>query len=278
MAAAFRRPHFGLLSSAEQARLVDCDRAKMQSILTFFHTKLHSRERPQPDGSGMRTIHLDTPTFLTAMDTKMTTDTKQHSLLQRVLSEHPALLVTSLYFVASSIGLVYSWAFLRGFGINIFHYAEISDFLLASLKEPFTWLLTLLGVLMVTLDNALSRRVAQTSKGRFFRWYASKRYRQINFILAAIAIIIFLFAYAQKAERDVREGAGDLVTVHLTDGSPPKRLIILATTVKFIIFYEHATQRVDIHPNESILMLSFTSPEAPDANPPAKKIESKIAP
>jgi hypothetical protein len=212
------------------------------------------------------------------MDTKMTTDTKQHSLLQQALSEHPAFLLTSLYFVASSIGLVYSWAFLRGFDINILHYAEISDFLLASLKEPLTWLLTLMGCLSVILDNAMSRRVAQKSRGRFFRWYASKRYRQVNYIAAVIAIIIFLLAYAQRAEREVREGAGDLVTVHLTDGSPPKQLIILATTVKFIIFYEHATQRVDIHPNESILMLSFTSPEAPEASQPAKKTEPKITP
>jgi hypothetical protein len=249
------------------------------SLYSHFSTlNFHSRERPQPHGSGMRLIHIDPPTFLAAMDTKMTIDTKQYSLLQRVLSEHPAFLVTSLYFVASSIGLVYSWAYLRGFDINIFHYAEISDFLLASLKEPFTWLLTLLGGLMVTLDNALSRRVAQKSSGRFFRWYASKRYRQVNFIAATIAIIIFLLAYAQRAEREVREGAGDIVNVHLTDGSPAKQLIILATTVKFIMFYDHATQRVDIHPNESISMLSFTSPGAPDANPPAKKIESKIAP
>ncbi|MFT6039301.1 MAG: hypothetical protein ACI9TP_002097, partial [Candidatus Azotimanducaceae bacterium] len=269
---------FGLLSSAEQARLIDCDRAKMQSILTFFSTKVHSRERIQPHASGMRPIHLEAPTLLTAMDTKMTTDTKQHSLLQQALSEHPAFLLTSLYFVASSIGLVYSWAFLRGFDINILHYAEISDFLLASLKEPLTWLLTLMGCLSVILDNAMSRRVAQKSRGRFFRWYASKRYRQVNYIAAVIAIIIFLLAYAQRAEREVRDGAGDLVTVHLTDGSPPKRLIILATTVKFIIFYEHATQRVDIHPNESILMLSFTSPEAPEANQPAKKTEPKITP
>jgi hypothetical protein len=32
MVAELRRLHFGLLSSAEQARLIDCDRAKMQSI------------------------------------------------------------------------------------------------------------------------------------------------------------------------------------------------------------------------------------------------------
>ena len=71
--------------------------------------------------------------------------------------EHPAFFASGLYFAASLIGLVYSWAFLRAFGINVFRYAEISDFFLASLKEPFTWVLTVLAVTLVLLDNANSR-------------------------------------------------------------------------------------------------------------------------
>jgi hypothetical protein len=212
------------------------------------------------------------------MDTKMANDTKQHSLLHQILSEHPALFMTGLYFAASSIGLVYSWAFLDGFDINIFHYAEISDFLLASLKEPFTWLLTFLGGLMVTLDNAMSRRIAQRGQSRFFQWYASERYRQVNYIVAVVGIITFLLIYANAAEKKVREGSGDVVTVHLTDGSPPKQLIMLATTAKFIFLYDHATQRVDIHPNESILMLSVTSSGASKKRQPAEDAVSEIAP
>lgn len=43
-------------------------------------------------------------------------------------------------------------------GINFFNYAQISDFLLASLKEPFTWVYVALGILLVLGDNAISRR------------------------------------------------------------------------------------------------------------------------
>jgi hypothetical protein len=53
-----------------------------------------------------------------------------------VLREHPALLVSTFYLAASFVGMFYSRAFLRRFGINVFNYAQISDFLLASLKEP----------------------------------------------------------------------------------------------------------------------------------------------
>lgn len=157
---------------------------------------------------------------------------------------------------------MYSWAFLRGFGINIFHYAEISDFLLASLKEPLTWLLTILALLLTLLDNAMSRSVEQKGPSRFFGWYANERYRQYNFLTTVVAVVAFLFFYAAQAEVTVREGEGDVVTVHIADGSAPKQRIMLATTVKFLFFYDHATQRVDIHPNESILMLSVISKES----------------
>ncbi|MDH3908826.1 MAG: hypothetical protein OEU83_07330, partial [Gammaproteobacteria bacterium] len=67
---------------------------------------------------------------------------------KRLLSffrEHPAVLVSALYVAASVVGMFYSWAYLRRFGINVFNYAQISDFLLASLREPFTWVLVILA-------------------------------------------------------------------------------------------------------------------------------------
>ena len=94
-----------------------------------------------------------------------------------MLQEHPALILSAMYFVASLIGLVFSWDFLRIFNINVFRYAEISDFLLASLKEPFTWLLAVVAVALVLFDNAMSRRVEARGPGRFFRWYGTSRYR-----------------------------------------------------------------------------------------------------
>ena len=75
------------------------------------------------------------------VETMKTNDPEQTSWIRHMLGEHPAFLVSGLYLVASLIGLVYSWTFLNAFGINVFRYAEMSDFLLASLKEPVTWVL-----------------------------------------------------------------------------------------------------------------------------------------
>ena len=105
-------------------------------------------------------------------------DESQHHWIKPLLREHPALLVTGVYIIASTIGMLYSWDYLRMFGINVFNYAQIGDFLLASLKEPYTWLIVIVSVLLVLADNAMSRRAARRDRPRFLRWYASPGYRQ----------------------------------------------------------------------------------------------------
>jgi len=187
-------------------------------------------------------------------------DPKLASWTRRKLVEQPALLVSGLYLVASVIGLVYSWAFLHGFGINVFHYAEISDFLLASLKEPYTWVLALFSVAIFLIDNAMSRRVQARNTGRLFRWYGTEKYLQLNYLVLVLMVVTLLYFYAESKEKLIRDGEGDVVSVFLADESPPKQLVIIATTGKYIFLFDHVAERVDIHPHESILMISKSSP------------------
>jgi len=187
-------------------------------------------------------------------------DPKLSSWTRRTLAEQPALLVSGLYLVASVIGLVYSWAFLGDFGINVFHYAEISDFLLASVKEPLTWVITVFLLAWVLADNAMSRRVQARNPGRLFRWYGTEKYRQVNYLALVFMVVTLLFFYAESKETMIRDGDGELVSVYLADESPPKPLVIIGTTGKYIFLFDHVAERVDIHPHESILMITKSSP------------------
>ncbi len=189
-------------------------------------------------------------------------ESKQHSWPRQALADHPALLVSVLYFIASLIGLVYSWAFLRAFDINVFRYAEISDFLLASLKEPFTWFLAILAVSLVAFDNTMSLRVQRRGPSRFFRWYGNARYRQMNYLVSVLLVVAFLFSYATTKERGIRDGEGEVFSVHLTDSSPPKQLVMLGTTARFVFLYDQSAEQVYIHPNESILMITKLSSDS----------------
>jgi len=82
----------------------------------------------------------------------------------------------------------------------------------------------------------------------------------MNYLGLAVMIIVFLLSYAASKERAIRDGEGNVVNVHLTDESPPKKLIMLGTTGRFVFLFDHVDERVDIHPHESILMITKSAP------------------
>lgn len=185
---------------------------------------------------------------------------ERESWFHRTLTEQPTFLVSVLYVFASVIGLFYSWCFLRPFGINMLQYAEISDFLLASIKEPLTWVLTLLSLVVIQLDNVMSRRVQAREPGRLLRWYGSDRYRKLNYPVFVMLVAAFLFAYADIKVQNVRDGGTEVYEVRLADGSSPEPRVLLGTTVNFIFLYDPQSGHISIHPNESVLSLSKKAP------------------
>ena len=181
---------------------------------------------------------------------------------KQLIKDHPALLVSALYVAASIIGMFYSWAFLRHFGINVFNYAQISDFLLVSLKEPFTWGLVILAVVLVMLDNASSRRVARKDNCRkWLAWYGSPRYRLVNNFAAIYVVLSFLYIFAMLRAGDTREGDGKIVDVMFADSGAATTAILLGTTGQFVFLFDDDTERVDIHPIENIHSISFRAPK-----------------
>lgn len=180
-----------------------------------------------------------------------------NSRLYAIFREHPALLVSAFYVAASVIGMFYSWAYLRRFGINVFNYAQISDFLLASLKEPFTWALVVLAVVLVLIDNRSSLRVERKNPGRLWAWYGSPRYRFVNNFAAIVMVLFFIFAYANKQADGTQEGEGRLVDVTFAGEAPEQTSTLLGTTGQFVFLFDSMTKRVAIHPIENIHSIEF---------------------
>jgi hypothetical protein len=181
--------------------------------------------------------------------------------VQKILKEHPALVVSAFYVAASVVGMFYSWAYLRWFGINVFNYAQISDFLLASLKEPFTWGLVFIAVVLVLLDNASSRRVERKIPAKWLAWYGSPKYRFMNNFVAILVVLLFLYSYAFAQARDTRDGNGKIVDVMFADSGAAISALLLGTTGQFVFLYDENTERVDIHPIENIHSISFKVPD-----------------
>ncbi len=173
------------------------------------------------------------------------------------LRQHPALLVSAFYVAASVIGMFYYWAYLRHFDINVCNYAQISDFLIVSLKEPFTWALVVLAVGGVLLDNASSRRVERKGTWKWLRWYGSPRYRFINNFAAIYIVLSFIYIFAMFQAEDTRDGEGKRVEVTLAENDEVRLVTLLGTTGQFVFLYDPGTERVDIHPIEGINAISF---------------------
>ena len=191
----------------------------------------------------------------------MTSNAEVVQWLKTVLKEHPALLVSALYIASSVIGMFYAWAYLRRFGINVFNYSQVSDFLLASLKEPFTWGLVVLALLLVVWDNAMSRRVQRRGPGKWLRWYGTPRYRMINNFVAVYIVLSFIYLYATAQARDTREGEGKDVTVIFADHGTATSALLIGTTGQFVFLFDPDAGHVDIHPIENIHSISFKIPE-----------------
>lgn len=174
-----------------------------------------------------------------------------------ILREHPALLVSALYLSASVVGMFYSWAYLRRFGINVFNYSQISDFLLASLKEPYTWGLVILAVMLVLIDNKSSMRVERKRPGKLWAWYGSPRYRFVNNFAAVLMVLAFIFAYANKQANDTLEGDARLVDVTFADSAEEQTYTLLGTTGQFVFLYDAEVRRVFVHPFEAVSAIAF---------------------
>ena len=179
----------------------------------------------------------------------------------RMLRRHPALLVSALYLTASTIGMLFAWRFLRHFGITVFNYAQIGDFLLASLKEPMTWGLVAFALLLVSADNKFSRYHQRKGGGRIARVYGSSRYRAVNNVVAIVLVFAFIDIFATYKAREVYDGNGKVVEYILADSQTRRAATLLGTTAQFVFLFDVTTQKVFVVPHESLKMITFQAPD-----------------
>lgn len=170
--------------------------------------------------------------------------------------QHPALLVSAFYVVASFVGMLFAWDYLRHFGINVFHYSQVSDFLMASLKEPITWAIVLLSVLMMLSDNALSRRWQKRDRPRLLRWYGSPRYRAFNYIVVLGVVTYLIHVYATLKVQFTQSGGGEQVIIRTADSDSAVQRTLLGTTGTFIFVYDVDARQATALPIENVLSIS----------------------
>jgi hypothetical protein len=182
-------------------------------------------------------------------------------------ADHPGVWVPGLYMIGSTIGMLDSWWFFQQFGINVFLYSDVADFLLASFREPTGWLIVAWTMAIFIGDYRASLRVGHSAPKRWWlRWYGSRRYRQFGWTFGIVLVVIYIGVFAGGRADGIYEGrSGKEVRFVLTSGpAAEKTAVLLGSTVSFLFLYDRTTRTVSIHPYENVLTVASDVPRRAD--------------
>lgn len=183
------------------------------------------------------------------------------------LRDQPALAISTGYALLALIGLWSSYWFYRGFGIEIIEYYEVSDFLIAGLRDPYN-LLALLGMTaLVAAAYAPAmyelRRREQVaafrrrwwgrllfphmgSPFRLRRWYDFSTDGLMALVIVVTAGVLMV-KHAEDRVAALKEGAGQPVRVTLLGHMEPLlgEARVLGTSTDFVFLYWPANGRTE---------------------------------
>lgn len=186
-----------------------------------------------------------------------------NSFIKRFFSEHPTILLTLSYFLITIIGVIYSYFFYNEFGINIIQFADLSDFLLASILEPLTLLIFIfiIGVatIFTLLDLWLRKRFL--AYGDFTKKRLKSKYTDPIAVTLVIGLwsIVVIKSLAVGNAAQIKTGEYDHYQVNMTDTSIANMqtsFALLGSSSRYIYLYNHSLQKTFVIPIENISLLS----------------------
>jgi len=187
--------------------------------------------------------------------------------LPTLRTEHIGTVLTLGYLAVTCVGMISSWALYARFGVNVFHFAQIGDFLLAATAWPVASLSVVLALAVI----AALRRVDRFSDR--YRWYRlmymdSDSVRRIFRSKTAWAVYSGLYiwlaagGHADWYERRLRSGNVGHVTVQLQTGtyggreaSIPFDAQLIGATTAYVFLYDRVSGRTTVVPVENLASL-----------------------
>jgi len=199
-----------------------------------------------------------------------------------------SLILTLTYVDLTGIGILYAIFFYRVFGINIFDFAEIGDFLLAAFKAPIVTFLVLLGqVLLVCLSLLFGARLVNpvtqaleyvrrpgsaNLRGRlegalpFFTAHRPQIVGTVVGLVLFVGTVIIAVLSARHQAHAIKQGEQQKVAVqyrqisNTTEPVPPEhRLELIGATQRAAFIYDVDDKRTIVIPQTQIVSI-----EVPD--------------
>ena len=115
----------------------------------------------------------------------------------------PQVLLSLLYITAISIGMIFNYAKFKVFGINIFDYADLTDFILFPFSDLKVLVLTLVVAIICLLLFYLDLKLRDIFPNIFNQKIISKKQHKIGSILLSIVLFIaFIFIISEKYSKN----------------------------------------------------------------------------
>jgi hypothetical protein len=191
-------------------------------------------------------------------------------LLEKV-KEEPGLALSLAYLGLTFVGLTYQWALLRRFGVNVLDWAEFSDFVFASIREPLVILLSVPAYSVLLLNQRLEawrqRRSKNTNSDAPPPWQRTLA-KALGILTVPLYFYIFASLFAILATNRITAGEGQRVTLEYNTNVPeakfplptdPKPLWIGATS-RAVFLYDDRKKETIIVPQGSIARI-FVEPK-----------------
>lgn len=179
-----------------------------------------------------------------------------------IFREHPTMLLTFCYFIITIIGVLYSYFFYKEFDINIIKFADLSDFLLASILEPKSILIFISLIITTSLfywiDKVLRRKYK--SYGNFADNKLKAKYTDpIGYFVILVFYTTFLVQHlAVRNASQVKSGNSDDFLVRISDPGDhqvEKTLALLGSSSRYLYFYNNQKIETQVIPVENVSFL-----------------------
>ena len=182
-------------------------------------------------------------------------------------TEHLGLGLTLGYLFLTAIGMFHRALVFLLFRINVFDFAEPSDFLLAALRDPLIILVCIAPIPAVWLYFRISYALQQRAKpgnwvyGSEKRRAMANRYRRpLYFLTVVLWALAASLHYAKKVATDLRAGVGRRVQIELVTPPPGAPLdttpqLLLGTTHQYFFLYDPARQVTTVVPANNVLRI-----------------------
>ena len=176
-----------------------------------------------------------------------------------LFKEHPTMLLTFCYFIITIIGVLYSYFFYKEFGINIIQFADLSDFLLASILEPKS-LIVFISLIIITIlfywfDNSLRKKYQ--GYGDFVaKKFKAKYTDPIGYFILLVFYTTFLVQHlAINNAKEIKSGNTDDFIVRISDPGEhkvEKTSALLGSSSRYIYLYNIEKSEAQIIPVENV--------------------------